>query len=77
MRDSTTSTPASKIFGSSDSVRKPCAIGAPKGPALARSTSTWIHWWSPVASANWFTCSCVTVIQSLVATCWPTQAARS
>ena len=23
------------------------------GPALARSTSTWIHWWSSVASANW------------------------
>ena len=24
------------------------------GPAAARSTSTWIHWWSPVASANAF-----------------------
>ena len=22
---------------------------------VARSTSTWIHWWSPVASANLFT----------------------
>ena len=36
----------------SDSVRKPCAIGAPKGPSFARSGSTWIHWWSSVASAN-------------------------
>src|SRR5690349_1434704 len=77
MRDSTTSSAASKKRGSSDSVRKPWAIGPPKGPALARSTSTWIHWWSPVASANWFTCSCVMVIQSLTATSWPTQAARS
>ena len=25
---------------------------APKGPVAARSASTWIHWWSPVASAN-------------------------
>jgi TonB-dependent SusC/RagA subfamily outer membrane receptor len=27
--------------------------------ARARSTSTWIHWWSPVASAKRFTRSCV------------------
>ena len=25
---------------------------APNGPVAARSGSTWIHWWSPVASAN-------------------------
>jgi len=43
MRDSVTSIDSSKKRGSSDSFRKPCAIGAPKGPALARSTSTWIH----------------------------------
>ncbi len=24
----------------------------PKGPAAAASTSTWIHWWSRVASAK-------------------------
>ena len=24
----------------------------PNGPAAARSSSTWIHWWSSVASAN-------------------------
>src|SRR4051794_32214577 len=24
----------------------------PNGPAAARLVSTWIHWWSPVASAN-------------------------
>src|SRR6476661_6920402 len=67
----------SKNLGSSDSVRKPCAIGPPNGPALAFSTSTWIHWWSPVAWANRLTCSWVTVIQSLVATSWPTSAGRS
>src|SRR5207253_6296818 len=27
--------------------------GAAEWSALARSGSTWIHWWSPVASANW------------------------
>src|SRR6476661_7716399 len=67
----------SKNFGSSDSVRKPWAMGPPNGPVLAFSTSTWIHWWSPVAWANRFTCSWVTVIQSLVATSWPTSAGRS
>jgi hypothetical protein len=67
----------SKNFGSSDSVRKPCAIGAPNGPARARSTSTWIHWWSPVASANRLTCSWVMVSQSLTATSWPTSGGSS
>jgi len=32
------------ISGSSESVRKPCATGAPNGPAAARTGSTWIHW---------------------------------
>src|SRR5579862_286417 len=27
-------------------------MAPPKGPDLARSGSTWIHWWSSVASAN-------------------------
>src|SRR3990170_5173642 len=36
----------------------------PKGPPFARSGSTWIHWWSPVASANRSICSWVTVCQS-------------
>ena len=31
-------------------MRYPCAMVPPKGPAAARSGSTWIHWWSPVAS---------------------------
>jgi hypothetical protein len=31
---------------------KPWAMGAPNGPAFARSGSTWIHWWSLVASAK-------------------------
>ncbi len=37
----------------------------PNGPVLARSTSTWIHWWSSVASANVFTRSWVISSQSL------------
>src|SRR3712207_7658100 len=32
--------------------RKPCAIVVPNGPEAAFSWSTWIHWWSSVASAN-------------------------
>jgi hypothetical protein len=31
-----------KNWGNKDKVKKPCAIGAPKGPALARSGSMWI-----------------------------------
>ena len=43
----------SNIAGSSDKVKKPCATGPPNGDSrLQRSTSTWIHWWSEVASAN-------------------------
>jgi hypothetical protein len=39
---------------SADRVRNPCAIVVLAGLSrAARSTSTWIHWWSPVASANW------------------------
>ena len=41
---------------------------------LARSTSTWIHWWSPVASANLSIISWVTVSHSdgpsSLPTCW-------
>ena len=40
-------------------MKNPWAIGPPNGPALARSMSTWIHWWSPVSSANWLTFSWV------------------
>ena len=36
---------------------------SPNGPAAARSRSTWIHWWSPVASANASMRSCVTSSQ--------------
>src|SRR4051812_46600425 len=56
----------------------PCAIGPPYGlSALARSTSTWIHWWSPVASANRLTASWVTSCQSLVPSSWPTRPGSS
>ena len=34
-------------------------MATPKGPLLARSGSTWIHWWSSVASAKRFTRSWV------------------
>src|SRR4051812_41229572 len=46
----------------------------PNGPALARSSSTWIHWWSSVASANRFTRAWSTSIQSLVPSSSPTAA---
>src|SRR5690606_20812776 len=52
-------------------------MGPPNGPCLARSTLTWIHWWSWVASANWLTCSCVMVNQSLVPSFSPLAASTS
>src|ERR1700709_2057635 len=49
-------------------------MGPPNGLSFAAgSGSTWIYWWSPVASANWFTCSCVMVTQSLWPRCCPTR----
>src|SRR5580765_3744949 len=36
----------------------------PGSSRFARSTSTWIHWWSPVASANLSIISWVTVSHS-------------
>ena len=52
--------------GPSERVRYPWAMGPPKGlSAFARSASMWIHWWSPVASANRFTRSWVISIHSL------------
>src|SRR6476620_2941608 len=47
------------------------------GPFAARSGSVWIHWRSPVASANWSTCCCVTFIQSVVPSRCPTSLSRS
>ena len=52
---------------------KPWAMGAPNGPAFARSGSTWIHWWSLVASAKSWIRSWSTSIQSLSAMCSPTR----
>ena len=48
----------------------------PKGPAFARSGSTWIHCWSPVASANPCTRSWVISSQSLSPTWRPTSASN-
>src|SRR5438477_449102 len=50
------------ITGSSESVRYPWPIVVPNGPDAARSRSTWIHWWSPVVSANESMRSCETSI---------------
>src|SRR6478752_380092 len=49
----------------------------PNGPSFARSTSTWIHWWSPVASANTFTRSWSIVSQSELPSSSPTAADTS
>ncbi len=46
-------------------------MAPPKGPVLARSGSTWIHWWSPVASANRLTRSWVIVCHSEWPSCLP------
>src|ERR1700731_1201166 len=58
-------------------VRKPWAIVPPKGVCLARSTSTWMNWWSSAASANWLTRSWVISRHSLKPRCRPTQLGRS
>src|SRR5438093_8918054 len=63
MRTSSTTSADCASRGNSDSVRKPCAMVVPNGPPAARSRSTWIHWWSPVASANASMRSCDTSIQ--------------
>src|SRR6478672_2744601 len=63
--------------GANDNVRYPWAIGPPNGPSFARSTSTWIHWWSPVASANRSTRSCSIVTHSEVPSSSPTAAVTS
>src|SRR3954468_20811520 len=56
----------------------PCAMGPPNGLSFfARSTSTWIHWWSPVASAKRLTCCWVTSNQSLVPSSCPFKPAAS
>src|SRR3984957_19770402 len=60
------------IGTNSERVRKPCPIGPPNGDSpVARSGSTWIHWWSSVASANVFTRSWVTSNHSLTPSTWP------
>ena len=49
----------------------------PNGPSAARSTSTWIHWWSPVASAKAFTRSWSISSHSLAPRSSPTAAVSS
>src|SRR3954467_12817619 len=61
---------------SSDSVRKPCAIGTPHGDiSLQASGSTWMNWWSSVTSANVLIRSWVTSNHSPVPSDPPTAAA--
>src|SRR3954452_9116820 len=43
----------------------------PNGVSFARSTSTWMNWWSPVTSANSLIASWVTSCQSLTPSSWP------
>src|SRR3954453_19263595 len=62
----------SRKLSQRQSVRLPWAIVVPKGLSFfARSTSTWIHWWSPETSANLSMSSWVTSRQSLGPICWP------
>src|SRR5215213_6556108 len=49
-------------------------MGAPKGPSAARSTSTWIHWWSSVASAKVFTRPWVISCQPVTPRSFPARA---
>src|SRR5438105_7482294 len=64
--------PPRMMNDAADRVQYPCAIVPPKGPFLARSVSTWIHWWSPVASAKALISSWVTVCQSPTRVSLPT-----
>src|SRR4051794_6068393 len=68
----------SRKLSQRQSVRLPWAMVVPKGLSfLARSTSTWIHWWSPETSANLSMSSWVTSRQSLGPIGWPTSALSS
>src|SRR6266540_3715077 len=68
----------SRKLSQRQSVRLPCAIVVPNGLSLfARSTSTWIHWWSPDTSANLSMSSWVTSRQSLGPMVCPTSAFSS
>src|SRR5713226_7202563 len=66
MTASLTDTTSLSSIGSMDRVRYPCATVVPNGPFAAASGSTWIHWWSPVASAKRLICFCVISCHSLV-----------
>src|SRR5918999_6098031 len=60
------------------SVRLPWAMVVPNGlSVLARSVSTWIHWWSPDTSANLSMSAWVTSRHPLGPVVWPTNALRS
>src|SRR4051794_38169719 len=49
----------------------------PNGPAAARSSSTWIHWWSWVRSANASTWGWVTIDHGVGPRRTPSASARS
>src|SRR5277367_1095181 len=52
-------------------------MATPKGPPLARSGSTWIHWWSSVASAKRLTRSWVMGCHSEKPRSLPTSSAKA
>src|SRR2546425_12626616 len=68
---------ASDRCESSDRVRKPCAMVPPKGDALARAGSTWIHWKSSIARAKVSMRSCVISTHGETPTSCPTRASSS
>ena len=45
--------------GPSERLYNPWAMVPPNALSAARAGSTWIHWWSPVSSANASMRSCV------------------
>src|SRR3954447_16272787 len=47
------------------------------GPAAARSSSTWIHWWSWVTSAKPSTCAWVTIVHGVGPSTTPSESGRS
>src|SRR5437588_1296025 len=60
-----------------ESVKYPWAMGAPNGESrFTRSRSTWIHWWSPVASAKRTMSSYFMVRQSDLPRSLPASASR-
>src|SRR5918994_2368339 len=61
---------SANIGTTSESVRKPCAIVVPNGPAAACSGSVWIHCASSVARANSSILDC-SIVRHSESSSWP------